>query len=94
MEWVAGEREWRDRSVVQETVTEIFRLTDRSVFSDVFMIELLTSYRVEFRSVCFPVGSKAVCETHCVKWLKTVDICIYFFSYILYIVWCYVTEIV
>jgi len=63
--------------VVQETVTEIYRLVDKSVFSAVFIIALLTSYRVAFRSVCFRVGSKAVCETPCVKWLKTVDICVY-----------------
>ena len=62
--------------MVQETVIEIFRLTDKSVFSAVFMIELLTSYLVAFRSVSFPFGDKAVCETHCVKWLKTVDICV------------------
>jgi hypothetical protein len=63
--------------VVQVTVTEIIRLVDKSVFSAVFMLALLTSYHVAFRSVCFPVGGKAVCETHCVKWLKTVDICVY-----------------
>jgi hypothetical protein len=116
--------------VVQETVTETVRLTDKSMFSAFFMTELLTSYRVAFRSVCCPFDGKAVCETHCVKWLKIVEICVhtapvilvaiyshqagymfrpscdnlhgdqnvqqceFFFSYILYIVWCYVTEII
>ena len=63
--------------MVQETVTEMYRSVDKSVFSAVFMIALLTAYRVTFRSVCFRVGSKAVCETPCVKWLKTADICVY-----------------
>ena len=64
--------------MVQETVTEIFRLTDRkSVFSAVFMTELQVSCLVAFRSVCCPVGNKALCETHCAKWFNIFYICMY-----------------